>query len=351
MKIPKIIQLPSGNWFCRLRLGGTSIPITCESETECIRVAELIKAEYNAGKTHVQRTPKETTLRNAIAKYIADKSKTLSPSTLRSYKIYADNRFADYMDKKLPQIKWQRMIDDEIVLTSEKTVKNAWALVSASLEHVGYPKPKVTLAKTPVPDLNFLQPDEIKLFCADIKGRSYEIPALLALHGLRLSELRALDWKNVDLKNKTMFIQGARVRGPDGEVDKKTNKNSTSSRYVPILIPQLETALKVVNNKTGRVVSIGANTLLDDVKRSCKRADVTICTTHDLRRSFASLCFFLQIPSKQIQEWGGWKDDVVLNKIYIKLSTASRTESKDKFTKFFESDNKKSAEENSPAQS
>lgn len=343
MKIPKVVQLPSGNWFCRLRLNGVSIPITAPTQAQCELIAINKKSEILTGKTHVRRTPKETTLKNAVTKYIAEKTRTLSPSTVRSYTIYSNTRFTAYQDMKLPQIKWQRMIDDELAIASEKTVKNAWALVSASLEHVGYPKPKVTLAKTPVPDLNFLQPDEIKLFCADIKGRSYEIPALLAIHGLRLSELRALDWKHVDLKNKTMFIQGARVRGPDGEVDKKTNKNSTSSRYVPILIPQLETALKAVNNKTGRVVTIGANTLLDDVKRSCKRANVTICTTHDLRRSFASLCFFLQIPSKQIQEWGGWKDDVILNKIYIKLSTATRTESKDKFTKFFE--NKKSAEE------
>lgn len=101
------------------------------------------------------------------------------------------------------------------------------------------------------------------------------------------------------------------------------------------MIPQLETALTKSENKTGKVAVIGANTLLDDVKRTCRRANVTECTTHDLRRSFASLCFFLEIPSKQIQEWGGWKDDAVLNKIYIKLSTTMKTESKNKFTNFF----------------
>lgn len=340
MKIPRIIQLDSGNYFCRLRVGGQDIPITAETSTECERIVTLMKAEHRAGKSHIKRTPKETTLQEAMDKYIQARAGKLSPATIRSYKICASSRFGDYKSQKLPKIKWQDMIDDELEDVSEKTVKNCWSLVSSSLKYVGYPVPNVTLAKAVVPDLNFLQPEEIKLFCAAIKDRSYEIPCLLALHGLRLSEIRGLDWKNVDLEKGVIFVQGAKVRGPDGDVNKKTNKNDTSSRYVPIMIPRLKDLLSAAPNKTGAVAVIGANTLLDDVKRSCKRAGVTVCTTHDLRRSFASLCFFLGIPSKQIQEWGGWKDDVVLNKIYIKLSATMKTESKAKFTQFFENGNK-----------
>ena len=335
MKIPKIERLPSGNYFCRLRINGVSIPITAPTESECELLATMKKAEILSGKTNIKRTPKETTLQEAMDRYIQNRQKTLSPSTLRSYKIYSQNRFPEYRSKKLGSIDWQKMIDDELELTSEKTVKNAWGLVSPSLRLVGFPVPNVNLANPVVPDLNFLQPEEIKPFCDALKGRNYEIPALLALHGLRMSELRGLDWKNVDLDNGVIFIQGATVRGPDGNVDKKTNKNTQSSRYVPIMIPRLKEVLQRVPDKTGKVSPIGATTLLDDVKRTCRRAGVTICTVHDLRRSFASICFFLGIPSKQIQEWGGWKDDKVLNKIYIKLSNTMKTESQNKFTQFF----------------
>lgn len=340
MKVPKARKLPSGNWFIQLRINGVSIPITAETETECELIATLKKAELLAGKTHIQRTPKETTLQEAILKYIQTREKTLSPATIRSYTIYAKTRFKDYQAKKLSQINWQSMIDDELDIASEKTVKNAWALVKPSLELIGYPVPNVNLAKPVIKDLTFLQPEEIKPFCKALEGRTYEIPALLALHGLRLSEIRGLTWKNVDLQKGMIFVSGARVRGIAGDVDKKTNKNDTSSRYVPIMIPRLKTVLEDVPDKTGKVAVIGANTLLDDVKRTCSRAGVTECTTHDLRRSFASLCFFLQIPSKQIQEWGGWKDDKVLNKIYIKLSTSMKTESQTKFTSFFMNANK-----------
>ena len=335
MKIPKIEQLPSGNWFCRLRLNGVSIPITAETQTECERLAYLRKSEYLAGAFRIQKTPKETTLQEAINKYIAVSRTTISPATERSYLCYAKARFPKYKDKKLSEIKWQRMIDDELQMVSEKTVKNAWFLVKPALENIGFPVPDVRLAQPVVPDLNFLQPEEIKPFCAAVKGRNYEIAALLMLHGLRMSEVRGLDWKNVDLKNDVISIKGANVRGPQGNVDKKTNKNDTSTRTVPIMIPQLHDALNGCKDKTGRVVTTGAGTLLDDVKRACNRAGVTECTPHDLRRSFASLCFFLGIPLKQIKEWGGWKNDDVLNRVYIKLSNTMRTDSKDKFQQFF----------------
>ena len=340
MKIPEPRRLPSGSWFIQLRLAGQSIPITAKTKTECKTIAELTKSKHRAGASAIKKTPKEITLSESFDKYLKAKKATLSPSTLRSYTSNSKNRFKNYHDKPLRQISWQKMIDEELELVSEKTLKNCWGLVSASLKHVGYPVPDVTLAKVVVPDLNFLQPEEIKKFCAALKGRSYEIPALLALHGLRMSELRGLYWDNVDLDNGVIFVHGARVRGPDGDVDKKTNKNSTSSRYVPIMIPRLATVLSAVEYKSGLVADIGSNTLLDDVKRTCKRAGVTECTVHDLRRSFASLCFYLQIPSKQIQEWGGWKDDKVLNKIYIKLAATMKTESKTKFTQFFENANK-----------
>ena len=125
------------------------------------------------------------------------------------------------------------------------------------------------------------------------------------------------------------------VKGVDGYVDKKTNKNKTSTRPVPIMIPQLEDALKAVKDKTGRVVTISGSVLRRDVERACLYAKVTKVTTHGLRHSFASLCFFLDIPMKQIQEWGGWCNSTTLDNIYIRLSASAKAKHQDTFTDFF----------------
>lgn len=333
MKIPKIERLPSGNYFCRLRLGGESIPITAESETECERLAYLKKSEWLAGKTRIQKTPKKTTLRDAELKYIEKYKKTLSPSTADRYEVYARVRFKEYLDKPLGEIKWQQMIDDELKLVSEKTVRNGWGLVRPSLKLVGFPTPDVKLAAVPVNETAFLQPDEIKKFCETVKGRPYEIPALLMLHGLRLSEMKALMWE--DIKDNVIHVHGAYVKGSDGYVDKKTNKNRTSTRHVPIMIPQLSKALKAEKNKKGRVVQTHPSVLLRDIKRACRIAGVTEVSNHGLRHSFASLCFHLNIPMKQIQEWGGWKNDATLKRIYIHLAAITESKNREAFSGFF----------------
>lgn len=335
MKIPEPRKLPSGNWFIQLRLNGVSIPITAETKTECVGIAELTKAEYRAGKRAIKKIPKKITLRDAIERYINQYKSTLSPSTADRYSVYKEGRFKAYLDKSLGEIPWQRMIDEELKKVSPKTVQNAWGLVRPSLKFVGYPVPEVKLAQVPVKEIAFLQPEEIKPFCEALKGRPYEIAALIELHGLRLSELRALDWKNIDLKKGVINVKGAMVKGSDGYVDKATNKNRTSTRPVPIMIPQLLTALKAVKNKTGKVVTISPSVLLRDVKRACKYAKVTEVTNHGLRHSFASLCYHLEIPDRQIQEWGGWKDREILHRIYIRLSASSETKYKKAVQKFF----------------
>ena len=341
MKVPKPRKLPSGNWFIQLRLDGNSIPITASTRTECINLAELTKAEYRAGKKTALKTPRETTLQDAFDKFIAANKATLSPSTVRSYTIYSKKRFPEYRNKKLPQIEWQEMIDAELKIVSEKTVKNAWGLVTSSLKHVEYPVPKVRLSPAPINEIPFLQPEEIASFCEAIKGRSYEIAALLELHGLRLSEVKGLDWSNVDLKKNVITVKGAQVRSLDGDVMKPTNKNKTSTRPVPIMIPQLRDALNAVPDKTGAVVTIKGGTLLDDIKRACERAGVTVVSNHGLRHSFASLCFFLEIPERQIQEWGGWKDSVVLHRIYIRLAASMQSDNQKTFTRFFKEKKKR----------
>lgn len=337
MKVPEPRKLPSGSWFIQLRLAGQSIPITAATKTECKTIAELTKAEYRSGKKAIKKTPKETTLADAMQKYIDSSKATLSPSTLRGYQVYQRSRFPDYRNKKLSDIKWQEMIDADLQLVSEKTVRNAWGLVHASLKHIGYPVPNVRLAQVPVNEIAFLQPEEILPFCKAVKGRNYEIPCLLMLHGLRLSEVRALSWSNIDLNKNTITIKGAKVYTENGYVLKKTNKNKTSTRTIPILIPQLATALKAVTDQTGLVVDTSPSALLRDVKRACKRAGVTEVTNHGLRHSFASLCYHLrsEVSERQCMQWGGWSNPQTMHRIYIRLAASDESKATKAFATFF----------------
>lgn len=339
MKVPEPKKLPSGSWFIQLRLNGVSVPVTASTKSECKRAAELIKAEHRAGKRQISAKPKDMTLRQIVESYNTIHKSVLSPSTLLGYENVKKNRFKAYMDLPVSQINWQAMISDELKDKSEKTVKNGWGVVRTALAYHKLPIPEVKLAQVPVKEIPFLQPEEIRPFCEAVKGRPYEIPALLELHGLRLSEVRGLTWDNIDIERELIHIKGSKVRGVDGDIRKDTNKNRTSTRTIPIMIPQLLTALKAVENKTGEVMTIGPQTLIRDVNRACKRAGVTVTGNHGLRHSFASMCYFLRIPDRQVQEWGGWADYMTMHKIYIRLAASDESKSKDLVSGFFQPKN------------
>ena len=83
-------------------------------------------------------------------------------------------------------------------------------------------------------------------------------------------------------------------------------------------------------------MTIGPQTLLRDVNRACNRANIPVVGNHGLRHSFASLCYYLRIPEKQVQEWGGWADYTTMHKIYIRLAASDESKSRDLFASFFQ---------------
>lgn len=340
MKIPKIRKLDSGTYFCQLRLGGESVSITAPTETECRHLAELEKAKYLAGVEKNRIINKQLTLGKIIDKYIAKYEKVLSPSTVRGYNTIRKNRFKDYMDVPLKNIKdWQRIIDDELRLSSEHTVKNAWGLVTASMAESGLPIPRVKLAKVPVKDTGFLDPDEIKLFLKAAEGDDAEIEMLLELHGLRESECMYVVRNNgIDIKKNVIRVSGALVPDKNHKfVTKATNKNATSTRTVPIMIPRLSKLVKDKQEAGESIETHSASALLSHVHKTCRRAGITDCGNHSLRKSFASLCFSQGIPDRQIQEWCGWSDYETMHRIYIRMNSADKDKNKKTVTDFFKS--------------
>ena len=70
----------------------------------------------------------------------------------------------------------------------------------------------------------------------------------------------------------------------------------------------------------GKLVSIPPTTITSHIERACKKAGVTVCTPHDLRRSFASLGYHLKWSERTIMLLGGWNSIETVHKIYVKLS-------------------------------
>lgn len=318
LKIPKAQQLPSGSWFIRLRLGGKSIPITENTERACIEKARAVKANLlDAKKTSAS----SRSLGSLLDDYIEKNEGALSPATLRGYDIIRRNRFQGYMDKPVGKIDWQAMIRDETALgLSPKTISNGWAAVSAALHAAKLPVPDINLPAPIKASRPFFDDEEITRFVQAVHGTTVEIPALLALHSLRRSELCALTWDDIDLEKLEINVSGALVPDKDNNmVLRDQNKTYKSRRKIPIMIPELVTALEAVPNKTGPVITCTPNNIYVRINSICKRHDLPLVGVHGLRHSFASLGYHLKIEQEIICLWGGWEDSKVVREIYTHL--------------------------------
>ena len=341
MKLPKPERMSSGNYYIRLRLNGESISVVAATETECRNQARLIKAEHKAGK-RLERVGKkeEPTLLQIIETYIDNRKAVLSVSTIVGYEVIKNNRFQAYMKKRPSEIgNWQAVINDEVKSDiSAKTLKNSWALVAAALEYSGIKAPAVKLPQVVQAARPWLDADQIKTFVAAVKGQDCEIPALLALHSLRRSEILGLTWEKVDIKNGIIHVEGSAV--PDSEnklVYKETNKTKNSRRNVPFMIPALKEAMLAVPEaqRTGFIYTKYRNTLWRDINAICAANGLPQVGVHGLRHSFASLAHHVGLPEQDAMLIGGWEDAQTMHRIYEHISDADRLKAENKIAEFF----------------
>lgn len=329
ISVPTPKQLPSGKW--RIWLEKEKKSITADDPADCTEQAVEYRRQWEideAAGLHIPPPPRHT-LYSVIKSYIASRESTRSPSTIEGYNVILRNRFADYMQQDVDQIDFQKMINDEVAKgISAKTIRNAWGLVRASLSRQKIVFDTPTLPRSAKSDRNWLDYEQINLFLPAIRGSAYELPALLALHSLRKSELLGLRLTDYNKANGLLHIRGALLKTKAGYVYTKLNKTDSSSRDIPIIIPRLTELLdNIYNNNiySSQSVSRNSDNFIVDVPRDgIYKAINKVCLSiglpkvgiHGLRHSFASLAYHLGWKKMSTMAVGGWHNSKVLDAIY-----------------------------------
>lgn len=334
MKKPVAKQLPSGAWFCRVRIDGHDYSITRDRK-------ELAEAEAFAIKTKIkeaQKKPDRKTLSAAIDDYIDARRNILSPSTIRGYKTIQDNRFSSMMNRNIFEVtqdQWQRAVNLEAREVSAKTLTNSWRFIASVIAESTGKRINVRLPQIIPSERPWLTPEQIPVFVDAVKGKNIEIAALLALSSLRRSEIIGLRWSDIDLEKETLTVNGAAVPDENEKyIYKRETKNKTSRRTVP-LIPPLKVALMNAPRTGEYVISFHPSSLINMVNRVCKANDLPEVGMHGLRHSFASLAYYLKMPEQVAMEIGGWADIQTMRKIYTHVSERSIHDAAQAFTSFF----------------
>lgn len=343
VRLPKITQLPSGSFFTRVTVNGERIPITKDTEEECI--AEAIALKHKVKDVEKKQTVKKKTLDEALSEYIESRREFRSPSTIYGYESYKRSAFQDMMKVDVftaTDLQWQAAIRKEMKAGhSPKYIKNAWMLVSAAIYETTRRRPEVMLPEKEVNEKPYLEPDQIDTFVAAVKGQGQiEIAALMELSSLRRSEMLAVKPEHIDFKKGTISVQGAKVAGDQGKlVHKKQNKNDTSRRTVPIIPPLLE-ALEEADLTGDYVINLTGGWICTRINEICRENNLPEVGNHGLRHSFASLAYHLQIPEKIAMEIGGWKDAGTMHKIYTHLAQKDIAKRAQDFSNYFNPDKK-----------
>ena len=292
--------------------------------------------EAKTGKFGPDGRAKMPTLRKCIDKYLDDHP-LLSQTTVRGYHTHQKNHLQSIIDLPIDKITLQMMqaaVNEDSTRLKPKTVHDAVSMCNTVLEYNGLPRLKPKELKPEAAVRPWLDSDDVVKLCGYLEqsGDEGALVTLLALHSLRRSELLALTWENIDLEEGEMgviHVRGALVYSEDGMVERTRNKSRAGRRDVPIFSRHLKELLEA--GKAGaepgdHVVELAPNTVCRRIARACEMAGVPRVTTHGMRHSYASLCFYMGVSVKTVQETGGWDDPGTAQKIYAHVSARQNRE-------------------------
>lgn len=338
MKVPTPRKLPSGTWFIQLRLNGKSVPVSAATKKDCIRQAELIKAEHRSGKRVVCKT--SLTLGDAMTDYIEKKRASLDPSTIQGYEKIRNQYFQELMQVRLTDIDID-MVNEAIYAEegrtsrrgkplSANTIKKAWALISTVLR-----RNHITLDDTP--DLPEVKKHPVDILSFEqvwpaVKGSSIELECLLAARlSLSMSEIRGLTKsKSIRDGKLTVCETVTDIGGQPVRKDHAKEPDRVRTMPIPDYIQALIDAVDgdTICNKTSQTINKRYQRLLE-------KAGLPKSSFHKLRHTYASEGARLQIQSEILQQGGGWKTPHTMKSVYTHTFTKARQEAEKKMDEYY----------------
>lgn len=150
-------------------------------------------------------------------------------------------------------------------------------------------------------------------------------PFLALMTGMRKGECLALQWGDVDLETNLIHVNKS-VEHLGSRAHIKSTKTENGNRSIVILPPLREALLKLPKKaKTDFVLSEdGGKTPLSAKQynrlwRDYRAATGITCTAHQLRHSFATMCFEAGLPDKVVQHMIGHANISTTKDIYTDL--------------------------------
>lgn len=205
---------------------------------------------------------------------------------------------------------------------------------------------------------NYYTKEELLLFLETLRSldnqKAYTLFYLLSFSGMRKGEALALNWKDIDFKNKTVSINKALTRGYESKLYVDTPKNKQSFRTISLddstikVLKEWKINQKIELESNGFIVensqlifSNSNNTLMNPqstrkhiLQVLKKNKELKYITTHGFRHTHCSLLFEAGASIKEVQERLGHSDVKTTMNIYTHVSKQIKVETANKFADY-----------------
>ena len=343
----KATKLPSGRYRVQVFVGydenGQKIvkSFTATKKEDALLDAAQYKSRFGIGATG-----RDLTVAGAIHKYIESRTKVLSPTSIRSYRLIAATRLQSIMDIHIGDLKLadvQEAVNNDADRLSAKSLKEAVSLVNAAMmfqdvcilnlrKRIAFPPQRKKIKELP----SF---DEVIRF---VIGTPYELPCLLAMWlSLRMAEVRGLKYSDITAVGSRLRVRRERVYFYGTDIIREMNKTYDSTRTVPLPRYLHDLIMKQEHkNDDEFIVNFGYNGLYKGFRKQMDKYGYTM-NFHDLRHIFATTLNDIGVPSKYIQKLGGWSTDNVMKSVYTHTTSRNEKEFQSKIDELFDSELRK----------
>ena len=315
----KAKKLPSGTWRCIASYTDENGKYKQKSFTAPTKnEAEYLAKEFVVDYHHKSK-PENKTLGEVADEYITNRENLLSPATIAGYKKIRRTALQTIIDVRLGLLTketYQKAINEYSKDRSYKTVINAHMFFHKILKGYGYDvADNVNLPQKEKKELSIPTQEEVDAFLAYIKDSRIYLYVCFAVYlGLRKSEIIALTWGDIDLKNKRVTVNKARVKNEYNEFVEKSPKTYSSTRTLK-LPPVLEEILPEPGKNSERIFVDSPSALESLYKRMCDKADFHY-NFHSLRHYYASVLLRVGMPNRYAKERMGHATENMLKEVY-----------------------------------
>ena len=266
-----------------------------------------------------------------------------------------------YLDKITPQLcqkavnQWARKYPtgfERVTIWASKVLKYAFKIGlidSNPFDRVIKPKKPAKKKKD-----NFYTKDELETFlngARDAGMMKYTLFRLLAFSGMRIGELIALEWSDVDFFRKTVSISKTLTLDKKGKFTVGSPKTASSNRTIMLDDETMNTLQKWRAEQSRRIVYLGkpkndlifpseygehfsSTTVMNWNKKIAEKQGLRKIGLHGFRHTHASLCFEAGLTMQDVKDRLGHSNISTTMDIYTHVTKSRKEDSVQQLANF-----------------